>query len=282
MASEHSSFGWTPGNYWFVCRDCRKKQCVGSKHSWRCEDCAKVAAAKWNEPDTRPAPAATDTGLETIIKKAEKELLERVADTYGDSIANDIADYLGRIGDAARSQAEKLLAAERVKNETQAETIDKLHGIITKLKADNAALSARVKELEAQIHVPGSWHCPKCKFTLQQMVMSAQDCSVAPQDKPGEPCPNCQSPLWRVTWKQDAMEMSERCEEQINYRKALETQLAAARKALEPFSKYSGALFERNFNDHDVVHEVSAADGGVIQLTANDFFEARAVLEEKP
>ncbi|WP_210210546.1 hypothetical protein [Brucella anthropi] len=47
-----------------------------------------------------------------------------------------------------RSQAEELLAAERVRNETQAEIIDKLHSIITKLEADNAALTARVKELE--------------------------------------------------------------------------------------------------------------------------------------
>ena len=62
---------------------------------------------------------------------------------------------------------------------------------------------------------PGQWVCAKCKFTLQQMVMSAGDGSVTAQDKPGEPCPNCASPLWRTTWKQEASEMQERAIEQM-------------------------------------------------------------------
>lgn len=54
-----SPFGWTPGSYWFVCRDCRNKQCVGSKRSWRCEICAKAAADKWEEPVHHEATVMT-------------------------------------------------------------------------------------------------------------------------------------------------------------------------------------------------------------------------------
>lgn len=62
----------------------------------------------------------------------------------------------------------------------------------------------------------------------------------------------------------------------------LEAKLAAAEKALEPFSKFAGAVFERNFNNTDVIFEISASDGGVLELTGKDFFEARAALGGKP
>ena len=86
---------------------------------------------------------------------------------------------------------------------------------VTRLTADLAARTKERDDLSAQVYVPGQWVCAKCKFTLQQMVMSAVDGSVTAQDKPGEPCPNCASPLWRTTWKQEASEMQERAIEQM-------------------------------------------------------------------
>ena len=181
MASELSPFGWTPGNYWFVCRDCRKKQCVGSKRSWRCEDCAKVAAAKWNEPDTRPAPAATDTGLVTVRYEIVETLpsgTTRWKCVEHEHHANSVAQMLEHptVVNALvrRSQAEELLAAERAsaaeKERLRFEgDLDKWMKIIgagitgyqpeayalmdlacqelVKLRADNAAQDARIKEL---------------------------------------------------------------------------------------------------------------------------------------
>ncbi|WP_266032714.1 Lar family restriction alleviation protein [Brucella intermedia] len=82
----------------------------------------------------RPAPAATDTGLETLAHMAKSRMGWVPAPHWsGEAVC-------------LRSQAEELLAAERVKNQTQAETIDKLHGIITKLEADNAAKDKQLKE----------------------------------------------------------------------------------------------------------------------------------------
>lgn len=51
------------------------------------------------------------------------------------------------------------------------------------------------------------------------------------------------------------------------------------RAALEPFSTFAGALFERNFNASDVVYRISRVDGTVIELKAGAFFKARAALK---
>lgn len=56
--------------------------------------------------------------------------------------------------------------------------------------------------------------------------------------------------------------------------KTLEAQLAAAEMALEPFSKYAAMLFERNYNDTDIINVF-----GEHRLTARDFFDARVASE---
>lgn len=66
--------------------------------------------------------------------------------------------------------------------------------------------------LDANVHVPGLWRCAKCDFTLVQRNLNSGDGSVTARDAPGDRCPNCDAPLWRVTWKQQAEELEERCE----------------------------------------------------------------------
>ncbi len=39
-------FGYAPGNYWFVCRDCGNKHAVGDKRAIRCETCAESLHAQ--------------------------------------------------------------------------------------------------------------------------------------------------------------------------------------------------------------------------------------------
>ena len=72
---------------------------------------------------------------------------------------------------------------------------------------------AAVNVLEAQVYPAGAWHCPECKFTLQQMVMDASTGNVAPMDKDGGNCPNCDTALARKTWRQEAEEMLDRAME---------------------------------------------------------------------
>jgi rubrerythrin len=66
------------------------------------------------------------------------------------------------------------------------------------------AAEDRVRALEALVYAPGRWRCAKCKFTLLQSNLNANTGTVTSRDAPGDKCPNCDAPLWRVSWKQEA------------------------------------------------------------------------------
>lgn len=74
------------------------------------------------------------------------------------------------------------------------------------------------------IYVPGTWQCPKCNFVLVQSNLNAADGSVTARDEPGDKCPNCDSPLWRVSWKDQAKEMCGRAMQE--FERSLELQKA--------------------------------------------------------
>ena len=86
-------------------------------------------------------------------------------------------------------------------------------------------LNARIAELEALVYVPGLWRCAKCKFQLVQAVLSASTGAVHSHDKPGEKCPNCAGPLWRVTERQAGNDMADRCEQAVLRNLGLEAAL---------------------------------------------------------
>jgi hypothetical protein len=81
------------------------------------------------------------------------------------------------------------------------------------LDAAIATLQARVKERDDEIarlnklvYVPGHWRCAKCNFRLVQSNLYAATGTVGPRDEPGDKCPNCASPLWRVSAMDDRNE----------------------------------------------------------------------------
>lgn len=82
--------------------------------------------------------------------------------------------------------------------------------------------------LNPEIYVPGCWSCAKCHLVLVQSNLNAADGTVTARDTPGDKCPNCDSPLWRVTWKQQAKEMGDRAEQEILRSLGLERELAKA------------------------------------------------------
>jgi hypothetical protein len=61
-------------------------------------------------------------------------------------------------------------------------------------------------------YVQGTWRCAKCKFELVQRTLNVCDGSITGRDTPGDKCPNCNVPLWRVTWKEQACEAMKRLE----------------------------------------------------------------------
>jgi predicted phosphohydrolase len=58
-----------------------------------------------------------------------------------------------------------------------------------------------------------------------------------------------------------------------------EASCEAMAKALEPFSKFAGIVFERIFNNQDPVDTMTAVDGRQVTLHASDFFRVRAALD---
>lgn len=80
---------------------------------------------------------------------------------------------------------------------------------------NNEAAGGGVAPSTWDIYVPGMWRCAKCSFVLTQSNLNAADGSVTARDTPGDKCPNCNVPLWRLTWRQHALEMGERLEQEI-------------------------------------------------------------------
>ena len=93
------------------------------------------------------------------------------------------------------------------------------------LREASAALEARC--------VPGVWRCAKCEFRLVQSTLNARDGTVSPRDQPGEPCPNCASPLWRVSWEQEAHEGYRIAEQQMDRAIRAEARIAGLIDSLQ-------------------------------------------------
>lgn len=85
---------------------------------------------------------------------------------------------------------------------------------------------------DPDVHVPGAWRCAKCGFRLQQMNLNAQDGTVTSRDQAGDVCPNDGAPLWRVTWKDDALASDALIEAQVNRAVAAEGMLAKLHEAM--------------------------------------------------
>lgn len=95
------------------------------------------------------------------------------------------------------------------------------------------ALQAENEILKKLVYVPGLWRCAKCDFRLLQSNLNAIDGSITAGDQPGDKCPNCDSPLWRVTERQAGNDMVDRCEEQVARACAAVAERDALRQALE-------------------------------------------------
>lgn len=68
-----------------------------------------------------------------------------------------------------------------------------------------------LQRLRSLVYVPGLWRCAKCAFQLVQANLHASNGAVTTRDEPGDRCPNCNVPLWRVTEREAGNEMGDRC-----------------------------------------------------------------------
>lgn len=125
--------------------------------------------------------------------------------------------------------------------------------------------------VDATTYVPGVWKCARCDFRLVQTNLNGADGTVSARDKPGDKCPNCGTPLWRVSWKEEANEALAIAENQMERAKAAEAEaaslrhkLALAQAVIEPFAGQYHRVTAQEWNEGEVgvatVHLLAAAE----------------------
>jgi len=205
--------------------------------------------------NTRPAPAATDTGLETVGYRYRH--VDYVNWTYSESKHPRPDIHNEEL--VTRSQAEEVLAAERAKVRHWQEQYTEMHSQFIDLaksaEADNAAKDARIKELEHVVKSSGKIYSAKMR---QIEALEAK----------------------LETYHEEYENRKEGYEKTID---SLEEKFAAAEKALEPFAKIPVSTVPEGRLGHvpDKHPYMVDLDGNVL-FTASDIRKARAVLGGKP
>lgn len=79
---------------------------------------------------------------------------------------------------------------------------------ILSLLQENADQAKAVEELRSQVYAPGLLRCAKCKFVLLSKNLNMGDGTVTANNSPTK-CPNCDVPMWRVTERENRIEMQD-------------------------------------------------------------------------
>lgn len=99
------------------------------------------------------------------------------------------------------------------------------------MDADDAqALAREFKRMQGLIYCPGVLRCAKCEFRIIKTKLTP---AGAFANEEPDTCPNCNVPMWRVTWKDEAHDAYKTAESQMD--RALEAEAALAHPpAAEP------------------------------------------------
>jgi hypothetical protein len=73
--------------------------------------------------------------------------------------------------------------------------------------------AVELEQMEKLVYVPGIVRCPKCQFNLVATEMDATTGLMRASRSVGEPCPNCATPLRRVTERDAGNQLVERLEQ---------------------------------------------------------------------
>lgn len=98
------------------------------------------------------------------------------------------------------------------------------------MDADDAqALAREFKRMQGLIYCPGVLRCAKCDFRLIKTKLTP---SGAFANEEPDRCPNCDVPMWRVTWKDEAHDAYKTAESQMD--RALEAERKLAHPQASP------------------------------------------------
>jgi hypothetical protein len=95
-----------------------------------------------------------------------------------------------------------------------------IHAALREAGAQRPVPGARPQP-DPDVMVPGLLHCAKCGFRLNKVVLNVSDGNAYADTDP-DTCPNCNVPMWRVSWKDEAQHAYKVCESQV--RRALKAE----------------------------------------------------------
>ncbi len=179
------------------------------------------ALAARSAKNTRPAPPVE--GLETVLWGNTRSLSKPHDPIVWERMCASYPRPYYTVELVTRSQAEAIIAAERKQKDHFADLAERRFEELRELKADNAALTARVKELEGEV-----FH----------------------------------DPALGITWKQICEQFDKECTHHQERSQTLETQLAAAEKALAWYANpeiYKPHPHGIGFEDRDKSYVAKAA-----------------------
>lgn len=97
------------------------------------------------------------------------------------------------------------------------------------MDADTAqALAREFKRMRGLIYCPGQLRCAKCDFRLTKTTLTP---TGAFANEEPDSCPNCNVPMWKTTWKDEAHDAYKVAESQMDRALEAERALAKARAA---------------------------------------------------
>ena len=85
----------------------------------------------------------------------------------------------------------------------------------------------RIARLEELVYCPGMWRCPKCKFSMVCKSLNVGDGTVTANTDP-QRCLNGCGPLWRVTERENRIEMQDGYEAAVSEIASLKALIAQA------------------------------------------------------
>lgn len=150
----------------------------------------------------------------------EQARLARLIHREGDAGRHALADDGGKL-------AKKVLALAPATDEPVADVM--IGNFIAQydegaagcmMEADDAqALAREFKRMQGLIYCPGVLRCAKCDFRLIKTKLTP---AGAFANEEPDSCPNCNVPMWRVTWKDEAHDAYKTAESQMD--RALEAE----------------------------------------------------------
>lgn len=97
------------------------------------------------------------------------------------------------------------------------------------MDADTAqALAREFKRMRGLIYCPGVLCCAKCGFRLTKTVLTPDGAFC---DESPDTCPNCNVPMWKITWSDEAHQAYKVAESQMD--RAIEAEKALAAQSAE-------------------------------------------------